>query len=196
MILFRQFLVTLFVLAVAIINPTADAQPAGLFTLEGTIRGGGSIFAPGQPAILDVVLRPSDVILRPPSPNVVPFPLPLHAELVNLSLPDRPTIAGFTTEITSNVPLPLSFVTPDKDGVYEIRLTVIQSDAHIVVGGSLLSPIRRQEPVVGAETRLQFVVLGGQVPLRPTGDWTLTDRRNLSPFDDSSADSSSRRLLP
>ena len=182
----------LLVLAVVISSPTAHVRAADFF-LDCTFRGGEGIFAPQQSLILDVILRPT-------SPhNHASAPLTLNASLTNVSLPDRPVIAGFTTQITPNVPLPLSFVTPDRDGVYEIVFYIMQA-------GRASRPIEHLVPLTMTperiETRRQFVVLGSQVPLRPaavrpTGDWTLTDRRTLSLTSEYRLhDESSRRRLP
>jgi len=182
---FLPLLLSLFVLPVSTFNQTADAQPADSLSLACTFRGSEGILAPQQSLILDVLLRSP-----PPNSNA---PLTLRAELANLSLPDRPRIASFTTQITPGIPLPMSFVTPDKDGIYEIILTAVQESPpnRPILNLNLPRPPERHT----VETRRQFVVLGSQVPPRFTGDWTLTDKRNLSLIDHASADSPPRRLL-
>ena len=180
---FFAFLATFFALAVVISSSIVNAQPAGSFSLECTFRGGEGIVAPQQSLILDVILRPA-------SPNVtVSAPLTLNAHLINLSLSEPRTLAGFTTQITPNVPLPMSFVTPDNDGLYEIALTVIhEQQTRAFLPMTVAHPHTRVQH--------QFVVLGSHVLPRPTGDWTLIDRRNLSLTEKPHADLPSRRLLP
>ena len=194
MIPIRRYFAALCVLAVTVFSSTADAQSADAFSLESTFRGGEVIVAPQQSVIVDVLLRST-------TPNAnVPVPLTLTAALTNLALPDRPVIARFTTQITPNVPLPISFVTPDKDGIYEIALNVTERTE---ARPSLLPRSIGQFPTVfsiSVESRRPFVVLGSQVSPRITGDWTLKDTRNISPMYDAPEyrlnGEPARRLLP
>ena len=184
---FLPLLLPLLVLPVTIDHQTANAQSADPpLALDCTFRSNEEILTPQQSLILDVNLHSAT-----PNNNA---PLTLRAELANLSLPDRPRIAHFTTQITPGVPLPMSFVTPDKDGIYEIIFTAIQ-ESHPnrpLLNLNLPRPPERY----AVETRRQFVVLGSQVPTRFTGDWMLTDKRTLSLTNNPTTDSPSRRLLP
>ena len=184
-----RLIVVLFVLTGTISNPTADAQPADSFSLESTFRGEEVIFAPQQSVIVDVVLHST-------TPNTrVPTPLTLTANLTNLALPDHPVIARFTTQIAPNVPLPISFVTPEKDGVYEITLDINQRiETRIpILPRTIVQPTTVFS--ISVESRRQFVVLGSHASPRLTGDWMLTDRRNLAP-ESRQNEEPSRRLLP
>jgi len=191
MIPFRLFSLLFLLLAVSISRIVADT-PAD-FTLDCTIRGGNEIFSPQQSIILDVSLRS-------PSPNSVP--LALHAALIDLSLPERPRLDEFNKQIPVNTPVPIPFVTPDKEGVYEIIFSaVIQESkssrplANLPVNLPVNLP-RQAIPVPRrvVETRRQFIVLAPQSPQRAVGDWTLTDKRTLPPVDSSTGDTASRRF--
>ena len=182
-------LVLFFVLTASISIRTADALPtdSAPFSLDCVFREGNGMFAPQQSVIVDAILRPTS-----PNSNVA-VPLTLHVELTNLSLPNRPSVAGFSTQITPNVPLPISFVTPEKEGVYEITLTTIHEAKPQRPILNLPRPSERNT----IEIRRQIVVLDSQVTPRSTGDWTLTDRRNLSPCPEYRLNEEpSRRLLP
>jgi len=178
---FRHYLIALFVLAVAISCPTADAQPSDSFVLECTFRSGEGILAPQQTAVLDVTLRPT-------SPDVnAAASYTLSAQL---RTDDHNSISNFTAQITPNVPLPISFVTPEKDGTYFIGLTV-----NLGPPPRSILPVTYVTPFV--QVQRQFVVLGAQTAPRSTGDWTLTDRR-IVPLSAESRlnEEPSRRLLP
>jgi hypothetical protein len=143
-----------------------------------------------------------DITLRSPSPLTAP--LPLHAALIDLSAPERPR-PELNTQITANVALPVSFVTPDKEGVYEIVFTAVVQEANPAQGRPARPlvnlPVNLPRPNVPevrqeVKTRRQFVVLAPQSTPRTVGDWTLTDKRTLPLVISSTEDTSPRRLLP
>ena len=182
-------LLTCFALAVS--TQTADVRSAETpqLSLNADFREGNGVFAPGQSIILDVILRP----LSPNSNAADTFDL----QAVLTALPDNPPIGVFGARLGTQTPLPIPFVTPDKEGVYEITLTVNQT---VRLQRSLPNVPRLTEPALVsrtiAEIRRQFVVLPSEVAPRTTGSLILAETRNLSLADESSADSPSRRLLP
>jgi len=198
------------VLTVAISIHAADAPVADAtqgWSLDGTFREGNGIFAPQQSAILDVTLRllgakgsisremptlsrntKADIALTYSDPSA---PLVLHVTLTDVSSPETPaTIGNFNTQITPAVPLPVPLVTPDKEGVYEVILSVVKPNR------SLLNlPRTSASDWQVAEVRQQFVVLAPQAT-RLSGGWMLSDRKDLLPADLPPADPASRRFLP
>ena len=166
------------VLAVAITCQTVCGQ--GAITLDCTFRDSNGIYAPGLSVIVDVMLRHTTT------------PSTLQITLVDMTQEPKRPLANFNTQIPPNHPLPVSFVTPEKEGVYEIILTVLQE---VKAARLPLSIPRPHEQRVLCETRRQFVVITPQSP-RLVGDWTLTETRSLSLMEESSADSPSRWQLP
>ena len=122
MIPIRQLCVHLTFVLLAVCVQTADVRSANPSAspaeLDFAFRDGNGIFLPGQSVILDVALRP----LTPSAQGLKPQPL--FASLKFLSQPEHPPIIGFNAPIGFATPLPISFVTPEKEGVYEIVLSV------------------------------------------------------------------------
>ena len=179
----RRFLLLLSFLTVPVgytaAVPTADCS------LDCTLRSGTDIFTTGQSIILDVTLR----LPQPPA-----APLTLHAALFDMSLPERTRLAEHNTQITST--LPISFVAPDKEGVFEIVLTVVVQEAkpaRPLANMNLYRPAT-PEPRRVIETRRQFIVLAAQRLPRPSGDWTLVDKRTLSLVDSPTGETTFRRF--
>ena len=155
----------------------ADPIP---IVIDCTIRSETDVFEPQQPIILDVTL------LRAPTHD----PLSLRAVLTDLSSPEHQIIVEYSTRLTPPDPLSIPFVTPEKEGVYEITLTARQE---VQVNRSFPA-ISRMPTVAGhvGEIRRQFVVVISHVSSRSAGDWTLLDTRSLLTTD---TDSPSRRQL-
>ena len=172
----------------AVFMHTADVRSADL-SLDGAFREGNGIYMPGQSVILDVILRNN------PNNNVSDA-LDLQAVLSHLSSPDSPSIGVFGTKLPPNVPLPISFVTPDKEGVYEIKIivtqTVRQHPFPNVSVPRLAAPVYVAQTI--AEVRRQFVVLSPQPVSRSAGSWTLSETRDLLAVADDSP--TRRQLLP
>ncbi|MDR0328698.1 MAG: hypothetical protein LBI05_10425 [Planctomycetaceae bacterium] len=180
---FRQFLLLLVVFVWTV--QTVHAQPAdsAIPALDCTFRGGNSLFAPQQSIILDTFLRPQAANTSPSK---------LRAILTDLSSPDRRVLAELNTQIPPFTPFPISFVTPEKEGVYEIVLSVELVVSRTPQINHPLQATPRQPALPVIEVRRQFVVLSPQVSSRPAGDWILSDTRCLlTP----TADSPSRRQL-
>jgi hypothetical protein len=186
MIPFRHFFPLFIVLVSTVYTVCAQSTDC---VLDCTFRGGNEIFALQQSIVLDVTFRS-------PAPNAAPSTL--HAALTDLSSPERLRIAEFNTQIVPNTPLPISFVTPSKEGVYEITLAVHVQAAE---PSRLFSTVPRphvtrlpERPTTTArppaEVNIQFVVLSPQVSPRSVGDWMLSEKHTLPPV----ADSPSRRL--
>jgi hypothetical protein len=152
---------------------TASVRSADTPQLDCAFRDGSGIFAPGQTIVLDVTLRP-------PTPNV--GQMDLHTSLTDVSQSERFPLAGLHIKITPNAPVPISFVTPEKEGVYEVFLTVTVQEVH-AQRPLLMVPRKPDRPVIVARTvaevRKQFVVLSPQVVPRAVGDWIRLDTRNL-----------------
>ena len=166
---------------------TVCAQPANpaQFALDCTFRDGNDIFTPQQSVILDVILRPLQ-------PNTQPFtPSPLHATLTDVSQPENPLITGFNTPIGFSTPSPISFITPNKEGVYEITLTVVLTAGQENRTNRPFQIVARSPSQQVLTVQRQFLVLTPHIPPRTVGNWTLTERRDLPTV----AEPPSRRLL-
>jgi hypothetical protein len=179
MFLFRCFIFLGVVFLWAVQTVEAQiAPPVQAVSLDYAFRESNGIFMPQQSVILDVMLR---------APNAS-APYTLRATLIDLSLPNRPALNTFSTQITPHVSLPISFVTPYKEGPYEIVLAAVQEG----MSSRLPMPMGQREVLASR----QFVVISPHVSSRRVGDWILSEQRELPLVDASFADSPSRRLLP
>jgi len=168
--MFRHFLLLFAVFVWTV--PTANAQPADSASpmLDCTFRTGNGLYAPQQSIVLDTIFRPQ-------SPNTSPSKL--HATLTDLSSPDRRVIAEINTQIPPSTPLPIPFVTPEKEGVYEILLSVELATFQVPLTNHHFQRVSRSPTLPVVEVRRQFVVLNPQGSPRSTGDWILSDTRDL-----------------
>ena len=189
MISIRHFFWTLLLFAVFMQTDSVRPAEPPQFVLDGTFREGNGVYAPGESIILDVILRPT-------APNNhVSDSVELLAGLVQLTASSTMPISGIHTKIIPNTPQPISFVTPDTEGVYEITLEVTQ---RVAQQRPFPNVPRLAEPVYTvrtvAEVRRQFVILSAETAPRNAGSWTLSDTRDLLAKD---TDPPSRRhLLP
>ena len=180
----RYFFI-LFAVLITVVQTTGapPAPPAQSPSLDCTFRNESAIFAPQQSIILDVILRSQ-------TPNV--HTAELHAALTDLSQPEHPLITGYNIRIVPLTPLPISFVTPEKEGVYEITLSVVLPAEQGTRSSRPFQIVPQTPNQQTLKVSRQFVVLNPQTSPRSTGDWTLTDKRDLSAKE---GDSPTRRQL-
>jgi len=184
----RRFLLFFVLVAWSVQTVCAQVSESPVF-LESTFREGNGIFAPQQTITLDVTFG---VTLQTVTPSF--HEMTLHAVLVDLSQPERP-IAHTHLPISNNgerqITMPISLVTPEKQGVYGITLTV--SRAVVVTQRQFPNIPRLTEPAhvhtaqTIADSQLQFVVVSPQVSPRSAGNLTLVDTRDLLATEDSPA---------
>ncbi|MDR3233269.1 MAG: hypothetical protein LBT46_06365 [Planctomycetaceae bacterium] len=176
--LFRIAVITGFLLLVNV-KAAEPQSPA----LNAVLRSQTSVFAPGEPVLIDLTLNNSN------NNNERNNERKYHLHVALLA--EGKPLAELETAIIANAPqaLPVSFAAPENDGVYEITamaklpMQVFDIRRNLTGQGQALT------------VRQHFAVINPNLPVRGDGDLTLSPlKRDL--LEDRGEDSGRRFFLP